>query len=611
MNLATICIFTLFAVSLAAPHQPLKNITITVPQGTSNHSDPHLLCTPADGYDVALFIFANYVVHVATIVTLPGETLGSIFLTMIFALIYPMTGIQKCIRLLGKHTLLCRDQSPLNIALRAGALCEVVRTADWKPEHGNKIYNAKVIGLPTQQECQNPNAEFQTDIELQRIDDQAGEPARQRSTTKTTPDLQENSAREETCHAETSSNTEQSGAIEPHSDHNPSTTSDERSQFAFSVDEVERFAAAKNNFQYRGRAIHGRCSIPTGYALSVLPTNATVSPLSEISNLAHSSDLSSSYNVLGIFAAIFQLFSGSFTLYRTRGDQLERYGSTAFGLTVAPYVIMSFMNLLTLLVTPRYSKLFLVQTSVMKEARLQGGFFEGEVGKIPEEIPAPKRDELSIRFITLIAQPIRTYLLRIFSPTMSKRDTTTSGDIEFRGSEANALMFTSVEPERQTIWLSINGAEKIHPKRNLGPSARQLVEIPASPVIRPTLWLRNRQKQLFIFLSILLSCISLLVIGFMSHFKQVGEEYSFYREFVMRCWLVIGIVYAAVFIYTYDFVLYRTLSRDSLSWYKNRRLLGMAMVSLLCFFAGSYFTVHELVYVCKELLEYGSCVRLF
>lgn len=235
--------------------------------------------------------FSAYAAHVATIVTLPGETLGPVILTMILALIYPMTGMQKCIRLLGKYTLLRQDQSPLNDALRAGALCEVVRTPTWEPLPKEKISNVKVTGIPILGEVQGPNSDARTDIKLQLVDNQARGPARQNSTGDTIPDHFDGPAEEYTPHSRTSGDNKQDDAIEPHEDPNRRATSDKCLQVSYSIGGVERFSPAKGTLPFRGRAIHGRFFLPQGYALSIIPTNATVLPLSAISCSAHSSDL--------------------------------------------------------------------------------------------------------------------------------------------------------------------------------------------------------------------------------------------------------------------------------------------------------------------------------
>lgn len=69
--------------------------------------------------------------------------------------------------------------------------------------------------------------------------------------------------------------------------------------------------------------------------------------------------------------AIFQLLYTSYTLYKARSDQLTRYGYADFGLTVTPYIIMSFLNLLGNLSTPEYPTLYLVGPAELEEARLR------------------------------------------------------------------------------------------------------------------------------------------------------------------------------------------------------------------------------------------------
>jgi hypothetical protein len=59
--------------------------------------------------------------------------------------------------------------------------------------------------------------------------------------------------------------------------------------------------------------------------------------------------------------AIFQVLYGSWELYIARGRQFERYGYTAFSLTLVPYITMSLLNLLATIFEPQYPCVFLVQ----------------------------------------------------------------------------------------------------------------------------------------------------------------------------------------------------------------------------------------------------------
>ena len=59
--------------------------------------------------------------------------------------------------------------------------------------------------------------------------------------------------------------------------------------------------------------------------------------------------------------AVFQVLYGSWELYIARGRQFERYGYTAFSLTLVPYIAMSLLNLLAAVLEPQYPCVFLVQ----------------------------------------------------------------------------------------------------------------------------------------------------------------------------------------------------------------------------------------------------------
>ena len=71
--------------------------------------------------------------------------------------------------------------------------------------------------------------------------------------------------------------------------------------------------------------------------------------------------LSSSHGVVKACVAIFQVLYGSWELYVARGSQFERYGYTAFSLTLVPYIAMSLLNLVAAIVEPQYPCVFLVK----------------------------------------------------------------------------------------------------------------------------------------------------------------------------------------------------------------------------------------------------------
>ena len=87
-----------------------------------------------------------------------------------------------------------------------------------------------------------------------------------------------------------------------------------------------------------------------------------------------------STEVASAVIAIAQVIFSSITIYRTRGDQIERYGYAAYGLSVYPYALMSLANLVKLAVCGRYPFLYVLRTATLVEAEENGGVFEGAVG---------------------------------------------------------------------------------------------------------------------------------------------------------------------------------------------------------------------------------------
>jgi hypothetical protein len=160
---------------------PLRNITISAPEGTSDHGDPALLCTPAKWSDVITFILANYVAHAGTVNPYPGEHSASVFVAMILAIIFPSSGIARgltsVLRFTNVWVYLHRNKlqtdkllqasisedseavedveaperrrkrvanygkiaKDLQLAAQSGALCMVVRSRHWKPRDGDGV----------------------------------------------------------------------------------------------------------------------------------------------------------------------------------------------------------------------------------------------------------------------------------------------------------------------------------------------------------------------------------------------------------------------------------------------------------------------------------------
>jgi len=385
------------------------NTTISVPEGTSNHGDPTLLCAPSSWRDIAIFFLANFVAHAATVKLLPGEPVLEVSFAMISALLFPTSGVVRGLDAIVRHAV--SGSTPLQKAQKAGALCEVVRAPDWEPQPGDFV---REQGLELPDWCRGPEAREKDMPMLEKVNrvinawapkttpgfDKAGilirtiSPSLQilysiRTVLRFKKAINDNGASTELC-----SQSLESRPLEP--DQSASVTALQVPSEPPNVWIKRRKLTFKPSnggiISRRSWRIHGVCRLPSGYELATVHPDCIVEEMMESENNGQtegpsqtpiSAEISSSYNVAKGAAAILQLLYASATLYLTRGDQLKRYGYAAFGLTVAPYLVMSLVNLLSVLLTPDHPTCFMVESEIMKEAERRGGAsFQGMVGKM-------------------------------------------------------------------------------------------------------------------------------------------------------------------------------------------------------------------------------------
>ena len=92
-----------------------------------------------------------------------------------------------------------------------------------------------------------------------------------------------------------------------------------------------------------------------------------------------------STEVTSAVVAIAQVIFSSIAIYRARGEQIEKYGYAAYGLSVYPYALMSVANLIKLAVCGRYPYAYVLRTPTLVEAERNGhGVFKGAVGNLGE-----------------------------------------------------------------------------------------------------------------------------------------------------------------------------------------------------------------------------------
>ena len=137
--------------------------------------------------------------------------------------------------------------------------------------------------------------------------------------------------------------------------------------------------------------VNGSVEIGPEYTLVLVPQDAKVQPITsaEVTRLddvtRYPATLSAHYTLAKAVIAIFQTLYSSITLFQTRGDQINQYGYASFGLTVAPYTVMSLVNLIGNLCTPDYSALQLVGSPTLDESLCRGNKVNAAIGRLAEE----------------------------------------------------------------------------------------------------------------------------------------------------------------------------------------------------------------------------------
>lgn len=111
------------AISLGAED---KECSISVP-GYFYRDECKLLCRPASWEDVVVFFLGNYVAHVATINSRPGQSTLITVCISIATLLFPGVGIYRALNAI--VSLATFAPTELQRAARAGALCMVVKNS--------------------------------------------------------------------------------------------------------------------------------------------------------------------------------------------------------------------------------------------------------------------------------------------------------------------------------------------------------------------------------------------------------------------------------------------------------------------------------------------------
>ena len=666
----------------------LQNITIFAPPGTSNHGDPHLLCTPTRTIDVALFFIGNYVAHAATVKALPGAPVIPAFLDLIFALFFPVSGIIRGLNAIYQSAALRQvllKKTSLETAVRAGAVCEVVRTKFWRPQNGDELRHVQV----------KTPFEVPVDQSTRPIENLPHPPPRP-PTARSSRSDRSGSIEIQLLEMREYARPEAPGCV----------VAEIQADQHLLIHEIPHFIPSNGWSSLTGRKIHGVCDLPEGYALAAVPMDADVRPIHQnpqrepeaedyvsperyivgwLFNLfgthryreklevlnrlglatesdeawlrrlgrlerrfpppklpgegrASSSEFSSFYSASKGLIAVIQLVFASYTVYRTKGDQLSRYGYAAFGLTVAPYLIMSFVNLLSSLLTPDYSHMYLVSSDVMEEARNHGGHFEGEIGHLDtqqQRQPANDPDApeqlltISVRF-----HVANDYAVSMELPAIDDQHTAVAafgepgpggfytviwarvdGRVDPKVAKLQSRSRNRFNPIHTVIYffkylrkeMRSHGSGPFPSLTLVREALRDVIDRKdqSNLAIPSTSQPLRRQDQrgdylrtiALIFGSIWIGCMSLIVVGSLSHFHQ-GSSTHAQRAWTMS-WLAAGIFIGPIsYLFpTYTSLLVKDPAEGIL--YKLGLLLYAAPA------IGGFVVVNQMLW------DYGRCIQIY
>ena len=387
--------------------------------------------------------------------------------------------------------------------------------------------------------------------------------------------------------------------------------------------------------------VHGVCVLPPGYALCIISPTVVVREirdvripepvvmdsqaqttgmndqhrsllrLSEQVNKPPTIKLSSNLNIPKALIAIFQFIYASFTLYKTKGDQIERYGFVAFGLTVIPYLIMTLVNLIGNVITPEYPKAYLVHSAIMDEAKqCSGARFEGIVGTL--ESPTYSLDALSDGSEESLGGAGETH---VTLEHFTKRTTTHSFRAIFEKDDLGRILLLRGDncPAEEVIF---DTGDKIHNSKGTNPPT---IEIAAGPdyVAKRT----NQGPKALDWGAFFVGCLAFLIVGIMTHFKPGGS--TLVQRGSTMMWIASGIGWRLA----YQF-LFQTNAEDGILLTLYRLAAGsfLGNIALTLLYPVIYLMdrlinpvatllalvppIGGFVVVAQMLREYGTCIHI-
>ena len=426
------------------------NLTIQVPPGATQHGDPNILCILGppwkNGLLVISFLATNYVAHAATVKSTPGEGTAATVCNFFLALCFPTFGLMRALNAIARGARF--GGSEIKNACRAGALCMVVRSPDWRPHRGQQL-EAIVAEDDEPEEQRNDMEVHYASMDADMIN-YFPPYAREDSSAWAFFDTIGARAYVDTglvrVHGTYSLPEGYTFAIVPRNtrltdvDADIASAAAERNRMSTQVGaNPVQYTRNSDSDNITGHALHARLvahetqGTPSTNHLDQNESNKTIasddSPSDNISDsgravdgyaLANSnqdtsrrlvkSDISSSYNAAKAIASLIQALAAIGTLLLHRSDVTNMWGYASFHLTVIPYLVMTIVNFVCNSLTPDYACLYMVESRLMREARDKGGVFTGTVAAMEDyqgPLPQISSEKEAFMWTGFKAQQIR------------------------------------------------------------------------------------------------------------------------------------------------------------------------------------------------------------
>jgi hypothetical protein len=472
------------------------------------------------------------------------------------------------------------EEQDLRKARRAGALCMIVRSSDWVPRDGDEIHENVLRVQPHE-----PSASTSSAASGKHKKD--GVHVTEHEVGSSTMD-DDQSLLAGASHIEISSTAVSDSTPEINLHTYPVPWTYSRQECPDTVG---------------SRTV--RCApsdLEPGYSIIMLPP---CTPVRELPQDDATDRIASAYDSIKVLVALGQAILAIRTLYQTRGNQINRYGYASFGLTVAPYAIMSIINLLGALSRPDYDAVYLVGSPTMIEERKRKGlddYYDGIVGEVYQPDTTIHLSKYSTADgMSFVESPVK------FESTVdglyARYKSSTSAE------ETLVKVNTSQPPsfplQKQSLFIpsmapiAYNRTDPTRLDAQLlanNPYALDKPRWPQRILPRSTRYLERSRN-----LSFLISLTPLIPIGVLSHFRA-GESTRLQRAITML-WLAWGSIIGYL---VAEFGKKDTVGVKVKGKWKASSIAGRAVWLLL---AGSP-AVAGMVVVGSMLKEYGTCIKL-